>query len=121
LVVVGVRQQSQEAGALDSGAQLTLIAGLGTGQASRHDLGVFLDVFLQDFNILVVDLFDLFSREAAELATLEQAATALLFLVVILLLEESSHFRFLPNIRVYSHAVREPDFSDSWQRETLSL
>jgi hypothetical protein len=72
LVVVGVRQQGQEAGALDGGAQLALIAGLGAGQTSRHDLGVFLDEFLQDIHILVVDLFDLFCREAAELAALEQ-------------------------------------------------
>src|SRR5574343_418095 len=115
-MVVGVRQQGQEAGALDSGAQLTLVAGLGAGQTSRHDLGVFLDVFLQDVHILVVDLFDLFSGEAAELATLEQTAAALLFLVVILLLEESSHFRFLPNIRVYSHAARGFCCSGSWRR-----
>jgi hypothetical protein len=70
LVVVGVRQQRQEAGALDGGAQLALIASLGTGQTGRHDLGVFLDVFFQDIHILKVDLFDFFCREAAEFTAL---------------------------------------------------
>ena len=45
---------------------------LRTGQASRHDLAVFLDEIAQRVDILVVDLFNVFSREAAELAALEK-------------------------------------------------
>ena len=45
---------------------------LRTRQTSRHDLAVFLDEVAQRFDILVVDLFDVFSREAAELLALEK-------------------------------------------------
>src|SRR5690606_36102260 len=72
VVVVGVRQQGQEAGALDSGVQLALIVSLGTGQASGDDLAVLLDEIAQGVEILVIDLFYASCREAAELATLEQ-------------------------------------------------
>src|SRR5690606_35246134 len=72
VVVVGVRQQGQEAGALDGGVQLALIVCLGTGQASGDDLAVLLDEIAQSVEILVIDLFNASCREAAELATLEQ-------------------------------------------------
>ena len=45
---------------------------LRTREASRHDLAVFLDEVAKRFDILVVDLFDVFSREAAELLALEK-------------------------------------------------
>ena len=45
---------------------------LRTGQASRHDLAVFLNEVAQGIDILVVDLFDMFNRETAELLALEE-------------------------------------------------
>ena len=45
---------------------------LRAGQASRHDLAVFLDEVAQRLDILVVDLLNVFSREAAELLALEK-------------------------------------------------
>src|SRR5690606_21909557 len=72
VVVVGVRQQGQEARALDGGAQLTRVVCLGAGQAGRDDLAVCLDEIAQGVQIFVVDLFDAGGGEAAELATLEQ-------------------------------------------------
>src|SRR5690606_41347638 len=72
VVVIGVRQQGQEAGALDGAVQLALIVCLGAGQASRDDLAVLLDEIAQGVEILVVDLFHAGCREAAELAALEQ-------------------------------------------------
>ena len=72
--ITGVRigQEGQEAGTLDGGVELTLIVRLRTGQASRHDLAVFLDEIAQRVDILVVDLLNVFGREAAELAALEK-------------------------------------------------
>ena len=67
-----VWEKSHEASTLDSSAQLALVAGLGAGQTSRHDLGVFLDELFQDIHILVVDLFDAGHCEAAETLALEQ-------------------------------------------------
>ena len=52
--------------------ELTLIVRLRTGQASRHDLAVFLNEVAQGIDILVVDLFDVFNRETAELLALEE-------------------------------------------------
>src|SRR5690606_33524276 len=72
VVVVGVRQQGQEAGTLDRGVQLALIVCLRAGQASGDDLAVLLDEITQGVEILVVDLFNARCREAAELAALEQ-------------------------------------------------
>ena len=44
------------------------------GQTGRHDLAVFLDEIAQRIDVLVVDLFDVFSREAAELLAFEESA-----------------------------------------------
>jgi len=71
-VVVGVRNQGQEASALDGGRQLTLVLRLGTGDAARHDLAVLGQVLAQGVEILVVDLLDTFGRELAELAATEE-------------------------------------------------
>src|SRR5690606_12659458 len=62
-VAVGVGQQGQVAGALDSDSQLTLVLGLGTGDTARNDLAGFGDVGLQGVEILEVDLFHAFSGE----------------------------------------------------------
>src|SRR5690554_1564343 len=72
IVVVGVRQQCQEARTLDSGVELTLVVSLGAGQAGRNDLAVFLDEITQGVEIFVVDLFYTSSCKAAKLAALEQ-------------------------------------------------
>src|SRR5690606_17114835 len=101
LVQIGVGQQGQEARALDGGRQLALIAGLGAGDARRHDLAGLGDEVLQQIDILVVDLFDLLGREAAELATLEQTAAAAVILFLELGLRLESHFSFLPEIRSF--------------------
>jgi len=66
-VAVGVRQQSQVAGALDSNGQLTLVLGLGTGDAARDNLAGLGDIGLQSVEIFVIDLFYAFSGKTAEL------------------------------------------------------
>ena len=95
---VGVGQQGQEARALDGRRQLALVAGLGAGDARRHDLGVFGDEILEDLDVLVIDLFDLFGGKAAELASLEQIITTLVvfLLQTCLAFGFKSHFVFLP-------------------------
>ena len=85
-MVVSERQQGQEARALDGQAELTLITSLGTGQTSRHDFGVFSDVVFQNVDIFVVDLFNFFCREAAELAALEEAAATITLVAFVFLL-----------------------------------
>ena len=47
---------------------------LGSGQAGRHDLAVFLNEITQRIDVLVVDHFDVFGREAAELLALKESA-----------------------------------------------
>ena len=85
-MVVGEGQQGQEASTLDGQAELTLIARLGTGQTCRHDLGVFSNVVFQNVDILVVDLFNFFCREAAELAALEEATATITLIAIVFLL-----------------------------------
>src|SRR5690606_12824024 len=71
-VAVGVGQQGQVAGALDSGGQLTLILGFGPGDAAGNDLAGFRDVGFQGVEIFVIDLFHAFGGETAELTTTEE-------------------------------------------------
>src|SRR5690606_28831570 len=72
VVVIGVRQQSQEAGALDGAVQLALVMCLGTCQAGRNDLAVFLDEITQCVEIFVINLVNIGSCKTAELAAFEQ-------------------------------------------------
>ena len=72
LVTVSVRQQSQVAGALDSGSQLTLITCFSTSDTARNDLASFSDVAFQSFDVFIIDLIYTFSGETAELATTEK-------------------------------------------------
>ena len=72
LVLIAVRQQCQEARALDGRGQLTLVERAGARQASRRDLAVFADEIAQDVDVLVVDVIDLGDREAAEALAAEQ-------------------------------------------------
>ena len=66
LVLIRVRQQGQEARALDGRGQLPLVIGASACQPGRRDLAVLADEIAQDINFLVVDLLDIGHREAAE-------------------------------------------------------
>ena len=55
-MLVGVRQQREEARALDRHRELALVEGLRAGDAARHDLARLGDVALERGQILVVDL-----------------------------------------------------------------
>src|SRR5271169_2108767 len=85
LVQIGVRQQGQEARALDGGTQLALVARLCASDARRDDLAVFGDELLKDVQVLVIHFRDLLCGEAAELAALEKLPRRTLLLVVFLL------------------------------------
>src|SRR5689334_6008871 len=81
-VEIGVRQQRQEARALDRVRELALVARRGAGDARRDDLAGLVDEVLQDLDVLVVDPLDFLGREAAELAPAEQRPLALVLLVL---------------------------------------
>src|SRR5690606_32469157 len=72
VVVVGVRDQRQETGALDGRGQLALVLRLGAGDAAGNDLAGLGEVLAQGVEILVIDLLDTFGGELAELATTEE-------------------------------------------------
>src|SRR5258707_12371399 len=78
-VQVGVRQQREEARALDRVRQLPLVAGRRTGDTRRYDLAGLVDEVLQDLDLLVVDQLDLLGGEAAELVAAEKCALPLVF------------------------------------------
>src|SRR5690349_22101421 len=88
-VLVAVRDQGQEARALDGGVELALVDRAGAGQARRDDLAVLGDEVAQGVDVLVVDLFDAGDGEAAEALALEQQrlGVALRTLVLVELLE----------------------------------
>ena len=71
-VLVAVRDQGQEARALDGGVELALIDRARAGQAGRDDLAVFGDEIAQGVDVLVVDFLDAGDGEAAEALALEQ-------------------------------------------------
>src|SRR5713226_7931598 len=79
---VGVRQQREEACALDRLGQLPLVAGRGAGDARRNDLAGLVDEVLQHLDVLVVDPLHLLGREAAELAAAEQRPLPFVLLVL---------------------------------------
>src|SRR4051812_47157152 len=72
VVVVGVRQQREEASALDRGRQLALVACLRARDAARDDLAVLGNVLTEGVEILVIDLFDAFGGETAEFTAAEE-------------------------------------------------
>src|SRR5690606_34108463 len=72
VVVVRVRDQGQEACALDRGGQLALVARLGAGDAAGDDLAVLGQVLAQGVEILVVDLLDALGGELAVLAAAKE-------------------------------------------------
>src|ERR1700688_3875582 len=75
-VLIGVRQQRQEARALDGGRQLALEEALGAGDAARHDLAGLGHVVLQRRQILVVDRGDAVGGETAELLAPRKAGNS---------------------------------------------
>src|ERR1700722_9710813 len=76
LVLIGVRQQRQEARTLDRRRQLALEEALGAGDAARHDLAGLGHVVLQRRQILVVDRGDTVGRETAELLAPREAGNS---------------------------------------------
>src|SRR3546814_19457907 len=62
-VAVGVGQQGQVAGALDSGSQLTLITCLGYGDTARNDLAGLGVLGLKGVEIFVFELFNPFGGD----------------------------------------------------------
>src|SRR5690242_3610388 len=75
-VLVGVRQQREEARALHGHCELPLIERLRAGDAARNDLARLGDVALQRGQIFVVDVLHAFGGEAAELLTAGKTAVA---------------------------------------------
>src|SRR4051794_26596469 len=66
-VLVGVRQQGEEACTLDRNRELALIERLRARDAAGDDLARLRDVTLQRGQVFVVNVLDAFGREAAEL------------------------------------------------------
>src|SRR5262249_29241362 len=75
-MLVRVRQQSEEARALDRDCQLPLIERLRARDAARDDLACLGDVALERSEIFVVDVLHALGGEAAELLAAREAATA---------------------------------------------
>src|ERR1700682_6387217 len=67
LVLIGVRQQGQEACTPDGELQLALVVSTRPRDAARNDLAGLGDIALERGQILVVDLLDVIGRESAEL------------------------------------------------------
>src|SRR5882672_11024446 len=67
LVLIGVREQGQEARTPDGELQLALIMSARTRDAARNDLAGLSDIALERRQILVVDLLDVVGGESAEL------------------------------------------------------
>src|SRR3569832_1436748 len=88
-VLVRVRNQGQEARALDGGVELALVDRARARQARGDDLAVFRDEIAQRVDVLVVDFLDAGDCEAAEALALEQErlGVALGALVLVELLE----------------------------------
>ena len=72
VVIVGVRNQREEARALDGGRELALVLRLGAGDPARHDLAVLGEVLAQGVEILVIDLYHVLGGELAEFAAAEE-------------------------------------------------
>src|SRR5687767_4792221 len=70
-----VRQEAQEAGALDRLGQFALLLGRDRGDAAWHDLAAFRNIALQQTRILVIDLRCARAREGAGLAPAKERPT----------------------------------------------
>src|SRR5450631_42475 len=73
-VLIGVRQEREEARTFDRDRELPLIEGLRTRDAARYDLAGLGNVALQGRKILVVDRLHAFGGEAAEFLAPRKAA-----------------------------------------------
>src|ERR1700686_1630169 len=73
-VLVGVREQREEARALDRDREVALIEGLRARNAARHDLAGLGDVALQSRKVLVVDGLHALGGESAEFFAPREAA-----------------------------------------------
>src|SRR5690349_19366344 len=71
-----VRQQTEEARALDRLCELTLFLRRYRGDPARHDLAALGDVALQQLHVLVVDLRRIRPRKRAALAPAEERAAS---------------------------------------------
>src|SRR6476661_3186622 len=127
-VEIGVRQQREEARALDRVRELALVARRGAGDARGDDLAGLVDEVLQDLDVLVVDPLDFLGGEAAELAAAEEGPLALVLLVLAELpfalsftFARRRHLRFpfpvLRRIRCWSRAARASWSACSSRRE----
>ena len=85
------KAKSQKTRAFHRGAQLTLEARPGAGDARRDQFAVLGDEFLDDVHILVIHLGDLLDCKAAELAALEQIVAGRTFVLVIFLFVWTCH------------------------------
>jgi hypothetical protein len=71
-VVVGIGNQSQEAGAFDGGLQHALVLGFGSGDAAWYDFSVLGNVLAKVVQIFVIDAGYAFGGKFAEFsATVE--------------------------------------------------
>src|SRR5215218_5742856 len=75
-VLVGVRQQREVTRTLDRRRELALIERFRARDAARNDLARLGDVLLENAQILVIDLLDVFGGETAELATARERTVA---------------------------------------------
>src|ERR1700736_4145402 len=75
-MLIGVRQQGQEARALDRNSELALIERLRARDAAGDDLARLGDVALQRGQIFVVNVLHTLGCEAAELLPARKTATA---------------------------------------------
>src|SRR5580704_17950432 len=75
-MLVGVRQQGEEACALDRNGELALIERLRARNAAGDDLARLSDVALQRGQIFVVNVLNAFGCEAATLLAARETATA---------------------------------------------
>src|ERR1700742_3286081 len=75
-MLVGVRQQGEEACALDRNGELALIERLRARNAAWDDLARLSDVALQRGQIFVINVLDAFGCEAAKLLPARETATA---------------------------------------------
>src|SRR5262249_7856943 len=76
LLLHGVRQQAEEAGALDGLGEGALLLGRDGGDAARHHLAALGDVALQQLHVLVVDLGRVRPAERAGLSAPEEGPPA---------------------------------------------
>src|SRR5262245_20655321 len=76
LLLHGIGQQAEEAGALDGLGEGALLLGRHGGDAARHHLAALRDVALQQLHVLVVDLGRVGAGERAGLAAPEEGPPA---------------------------------------------